>query len=395
MRYQAARFGGILAMQIVSVAVAWQVYDLTRRPLDLGLVGLVQFVPLAVGWPITGTLIDRFERRGLIVALYGVHVLLALGLAGLATTGAGVPAILGALFVVGCARAMLAPASSATLPQLVPIEDFANAATWSSTLSSVATVAGPALGGAVYAWAGGAVSAFAVAAVLLAVAMYGMTRVTFRPIELSREPLGWAAAMAGLRFIRRTPVVLAAVTLDLFAVLFGGAVALLPIYARDIFHAGPDALGWLRAAPAVGAGAMAVFLAFRPLTRRVGRALLVTVAVFGVATIAFGFSTEFWPAMIALVVVGASDEVSVFIRQNIVQLATPGPLRGRVSAAEFVFIGASNELGEMESGFAAAWLGVVPAVVWGGVGSLAVVALAAIFARSLRRLDSFAELRPA
>lgn len=391
-RYQMGRVCGIVAMQVLSVAVGWQVYELTGRPMDLGWVGLVQFLPLALFWPVTGVIVDRSDRKRVIVGTYIWQVAMALALAGIAARGGGLAAILGVLFLIASGRALAAPASSAILPQLIPTEDFANAATWSSTLSSVASIVGPAIGGAIYAWAGGATVAYVASAVMLAI---GGSQLARLPLTLARGNAGamsWGAAIAGVRFILATPVLFGAITLDLFAVLLGGAVALLPVVAKDVLHTGPDGLGLLRAAPAVGAALVAFFLAFRPVTRRVGVLLLATVSVFGLATIAFGLATSFGVALIALVVAGGSDEVSVFIRQNVVTLATPNALRGRVSAAEFVFIGASNELGEMESGIVAAWLGVVPAIVLGGVGTLVVVVVTAVFARELRDIDRFSEL---
>lgn len=385
-------------MQVLSVAVGWQVYSLTGKALDLGWVGLVQFLPLALFWPITGVIVDRSDRRLVIVGTYVWQVAMALVLAAIAwwpgEDGGGIGPILTVLFLIATGRALAAPAASALLPQLVPRGDFANAATWSSTLSSVASIVGPALGGAVYAWAGGASAAYIVSAVLLALGGSQLARVPLTVERGSAGAMSWGAAIAGVRFIFATPVLLGAITLDLFAVLLGGSVALLPIVARDILHTGPDGLGLLRAAPAVGAALVAFFLAFRPVTRRIGIVLFAAVTVFGLATITFGLATSFGVALAALIVVGASDEVSVFIRQNVVTLATPNALRGRVSAAEFVFIGASNELGEMESGMAAAWLGVVTAIVFGGVGTIGVVVVTAIFARSLRRIDRFEELTP-
>ena len=395
-RYQAARVLSILAMQGVSVAVGWQIYDLTHSALDLGLVGGVQFVPLLLLWPLTGTLADRFDRKSVLLGAYVWLLLVIVGLAALAVRGGSVVApIYALLFAIGIGRAVSGPASSAMLPQLVPPEDFPNAASWSSTLSSVGVIAGPALGGAAYAWAGGAVGAYVLSAGLLTLATLSLATVSPRAVAKAREPLTLQAALVGVRFIRRHPVLLGAITLDLFAVLLGGAVALLPVYARDLLHTGPEGLGVLRAAPAVGAGLTALFLSARPLRRNVGTTLYVTVAAFGLATIAFGLSTSGIGALVALLLIGATDEVSVFIRQNVVQLATPEAMRGRVGAAEFVFIGASNELGELESGLAAAWIGPVAAVVGGGIGTLVVVALSAWLMPALRRVDRMDELRAA
>lgn len=387
-RYQAGRVASMVATQVGGVAVGWHVYATSSSVLDLGLVGGVQFLPVALGWPITGTLADRMPRRT--VLLWGMALELAAwtAMAVLAAIGAPVAHFLAALFVAGCARAVKAPAATALLPNLVPAAVFPNAVSLNSSLFALSVVGGPAIGGAVYAATGGAVPCFVLAATLstLASGVYlGLPPV--KPAASTRAAT-LADALEGLRYIRAQPVLLAAITLDLFAVLLGGAVALLPVYARDILHVGPDGLGWLRASPAMGAALFAIVLARWPISRRAGPILLITVAGFGLATIGFGLSRDMATAMACLFVVGATDEVSVFIRHVIAQRWTPDALRGRVSAAEFVFIGASNELGELESGLLAAAVGPVAAVVLGGVGSLVVVVVTLLVARDLRRLDS-------
>jgi MFS family permease len=386
-RFQLAKVFGVLAIQMVSVAVGWQVYERTNRPLDLGLVGLVQFLPHLVLFPVTGLVVDRYDRKRVYVACFGVLTACVLLLAWGAHERLPIGAIYGLLVLLAVGRAFSAPTQSALLPQTVPREDFGNAVTWSSSIWSVAAIAGPSLGGAVYALAGTATGVYLTAATLLGLGGLVLLAMHPRPQERLDESAGWSDFYAGLRFIRSRPPLFGAITLDLFAVLFGGAVALLPIYARDILHAGPVALGLLRAAPSVGAASMAVFLSYVPIRRHAGRKLLVAVAVFGVATIGFALSSSFVPCFLALVVAGLADEVSVVIRSNITQMSTPEGLRGRVSAAEFVFIGVSNEIGELESGVVAQFAGPVVAALSGGIGSLAVVAYTALFAPAVRDID--------
>lgn len=393
-RFLAYRVLALLSLQIQSVVIGWQVYDLTGRALDLGLVGLVQFLPQLLLFPVTGTAVDRYDRKWILVACNVVFATCGGLLALLSARGdTAVGPVFAVVGLMAFARAFSAPAQTALLPLLVPREHYPNAVNWSSTTYSLTVVAGPALGGALYAVGGGAVLPYAVALGLSLAAAALLSTVTPAPQERVTDPPTLDLLLAGLRFIRTRPVILSAITLDLFAVLFGGAVALLPIYARDILEVGPVGLGMLRGAPAVGAALTASWLAWRPLRRRVGRTLYLTVAVFGLATIVFGLSTELWLSLLALVVVGCADEVSVVIRQNVVQLATPDHMRGRVSAAEFVFIGASNELGELESGLVAAWVGPVWAVVSGGVGSLVVVAASAAASKELREVDRLEDLR--
>ncbi|MFZ5481370.1 MAG: MFS transporter [Myxococcota bacterium] len=394
-RYQGARLCGILGMQALHVATGWQIYELTRRPLDLGIAGGVQFLPLLFLFPITGSLVDRFDPRRIVALAYAWQAVLAAALA--AMTWAGLDEVWPIWLVLlgmGVGRSLAAPASSALLPQTVPIERFANAASWTSTVWSTGVIVGPALGGAMVAWAGGAAGAYVFTAALLVVGLAQLARLEARPATRAREPVSVDVMLAGLRYLWSRPILLGAVTLDLFAVLLGGAVALLPVFAKDLLAVGPEGLGLLRGAPAAGALVTAAWLSFHPVRRHAGLVLYGTVAIFGLATVAFGLSESFWLSLAALVVVGASDEVSVFIRRNVVLLATPEELRGRVSAAEFVFISASNELGELESGLAAAWLGPKRAVVWGGLGTLAVVAIAAWRTKELRTLDRMEELKP-
>jgi MFS family permease len=292
------------------------------------------------------------------------------------------------MVVFGAARATMAPASQALMPNLVPLPLFGNAVGINSAMWQVATIAGPAIGGALYAYAGpGAV--YAIVAALLAVAV-GATASIVAPAQArATEPVSWHTLVEGLRFVWRRHTVLGAISLDLFAVLFGGATALLPAYATDVLGTGVVGLGWLRAAPGVGAGVMAAALTFWPISRHAGRAMFAGVGVFGVATIVFGLSHSFALSLVALAALGAADMISVFVRHLLVQLETPDAMRGRVGAVSWMFIGASNELGEFESGLTAAWWGLVPAVVVGGGATLAVAWLWSRWFPELRRLDRF------
>jgi MFS family permease len=390
-RYLAAWAMANLGAQMLGVAVGWQVYAITHRALDLGYVGLVQFVP-AFGFSLlAGRVADRFDRArvlgiaNLALAACGL-ALFALAARGLTQTA---PIYL-VLFFVGTAQAFEGPAAQALVPGLVPAEHFPNAVTWSSTVWQVATIVGPALGGLLYAFAHGAASVYASCAVLLAVSAGLALSIRANAPVVDEEAMSWRSVFAGLRFVWSQPVLLASVSLDLFAVLLGGATALLPIYASDILRVGPTGLGALRSAPAVGAAAMAIVLAYRPLKRRAGALMLTCVALFGVATIVFGVSRSFWLSLAALAVLGASDMVSVVVRSTVVQLRTPHDMRGRVSAVGMMFVIASSSLGELESGVTAAWLGAMPAVVLGGLGTLVVV-VAYSLGKTLRSIDKLDE----
>ncbi|MFO1060356.1 MAG: MFS transporter [Dongiaceae bacterium] len=387
-RYWAARFLAFVAIMMQAVAIGWQVYDITHDPLSLGLVGLAGFTP-AIGLAlVTGHVADRFDRRRILVVAYATELAAALLLLALAAGGnARAWPIYGAILLYGTARAFAMPAGQALLPNLVPPEHFPNAVAWNSSAMQVAMIGGPALGGLLFAL--GAQIVYAVSASFLLAALLLMISVP-RPARAAparREPVSWTTLLAGIAFIRAKPAILGAISLDLFAVLFGGATALLPIYARDILHVGPLGLGILRSGPAIGAMTTALVLTHRPLTRHVGRKMFVCVAGFAVATIVFGLSTSFALSLAALVALGACDMISVFVRQTLVQIATPDQMRGRVSAVNSVFIGASNELGEFESGVTAAWLGTVPAVVIGGLGTLLVCVLWAWRFPQLRDID--------
>jgi MFS family permease len=386
--YQVARFATVVATQMMSVAVGWHVYDITRRPIDLGYVGLAQFLPgFLLALP-AGSVADRFDRRRVVAVCQIVNALCGLALFLDVLSGStSVPLIYALLVVFGAARGMSGPAGQALMPDLVPPEHFSNAVAWASSVWQVATIVGPALGGVVYA-SGGPGLAYVLSAVLFVASTVSIALVRKEPPRAREMAASWNNVLAGVRYVWRKKVVLGALSLDLFAVLLGGATALLPVYARDILHVGPSGLGALRSAPGCGAAVMALFLAVRPLSRRAGGTMFACVALFGVATIVFGLSTNFALSLAALVVLGASDLVSVVVRHTVVQLSTPPEMRGRVSAVNVVFIGASNELGEFESGVTAALFGVVPAVVAGGIGTCAVVALWAWLFPDLRRVDS-------
>ena len=379
----AARFAMTLAVQMQAVAVAWLVYDVSEDPLALGLVGLASFLPTAALVLVTGLIADRYDRRRILVVALAAMALVALGL--LSQVRAGAPSLWPVYLLVigfGTARAFANPASQAIVPSLVPMEEFGNAVAWNSTALQIGTIAGPALGGLLYAVDPSA--PFLAAALCFSAGSALNAAVRPRRVAASREPVTWSLLIAGLGFIRSRRVVLGAISLDLFAVLLGGATALMPIFARDVFEVGPWGLGLLRTMPAVGALTMAVYLAHSSLlSRRIGRRMLVAVAVFGLGTVAFGLSRNFYLTLAVLAVIGAADMVSVVIRQTLVQSETPDALRGRVSAVNTVFIGASNEVGEFESG-ALAWLiGAVPAVV---IGGLSTVAIAAVWSRMFPEL---------
>lgn len=384
--YLTARFIGTIGMQMQSVAIGWQVYEATGRALDLGLVGLAQFVP-AIGLAlVTGDVADRVDRRRILLVCHVAFAICSALLFLLARRDpSDVLPIYAVLVLLGATRAFGAPASHALLPHLVPPARLQRAVALNSTIWQVGTVAGPALGGLVYDLAGGAVYAIAAGCSLTAFFLLLSMHVRLGPMSTAAR--SWERVLAGVRFVRSKPIVLGAISLDLFAVLLGGAEALLPVYARDILHVDAVGLGLLRAAPAAGAAVLAIALARWPLQRNVGVTMLTCVTVFGLATIVFGLSTWFPISLAALFVLGASDMVSVVIRHTLVQTATPPEMRGRVSAVNLMFINTSNELGQFESGATAALFGTVPAVVIGGVGTLAVVGVWAWAFPVLRKVD--------
>ena len=387
--FLAARFLATLAVQMQTVAVGWQVYEVTRDPLDLGLVGLSQFLPFVLLVLPAGQLADSRDRRRILAACFALEAVCALLLLAFAARGLSSAAPVFAVMVLfGTARAFAMPTGQALLPNLVDREQFGTAVALNSSTWQVATIAGPALGGLVY--LAGATVVYATVAVLLAVSV-ALLFLVRRGGERAAAPEAPSlkSLLSGLGFVWSRRPLLGAISLDLFGVLFGGATALLPVYAADVLHVGPAGLGVLRTAPGVGAAVCGIVLGLAPITRHVGRWMFGGVAVFGLATILFGLSQWFWLSLAALTVMGAGDMVSVYIRHLLVQLETPDAIRGRVSAVNAVFIGASNELGEFESGVTAAWFGTVPAVVVGGGATLAVAWLWRRWFPELRDMDLF------
>lgn len=371
-----------------TVAIGWQVYSITGRALDLGLVGLAQFLPFMVFSIPGGHVADRFDRRIVLMVGYFVQGLCSAVLAALALSHRlPVWPIYAVLLLLGATRAFAAPAASALTPHLVPVEHFSNAIAWSSSARQVAVLVGPALGGLLYTAANGAAPVYCVAALASFLGAFLVLRMEVRLGRMEAKAVSWNTVLAGFRYVWTQRLLLGTFSLDLFAVLLGGATALLPIYARDILHAGPMGLGMLRSAPALGAGVMALFAAYRPLQRNAGGWMLGCVFLFGVATIVFGLSRNMVLSLAALAVLGGADMVSVVVRLTLEQLGTPPEMRGRVSAVNMLFIGASNELGDFESGVTAAWLGAVPAVVLGGVGTCVVVGLWTWLFPELRAVD--------
>ncbi len=385
--FQSGRALSIVGTEMQSVAVGWQIFEMTRRPLDLGYAGLVQFLPGVVLSIIAGHAADRFDRRTMLLVCYISYALCSLMLFFETVHGASVLPIFAVLTLIGITRAFSGPSSQALLPQIVPEAHFSNAVTWGASIFQVATVFGPALGGVIYGWAGGAHVVYASSAVLYTLAFLFVLNMRVRTGRMESKRASLETLLAGVRYVWNQKAIFGSISLDLFAVLLGGAVALLPVYAQDILHIGPRGLGVLRSMPAAGAALMAVLLAYRPMRRNSGWLMLGGVAVFGLATIVFGFSHSVMLSLIALFVVGASDMISIVVRSTLVQIATPPAMRGRVSAVSLLFIGASNELGQFESGVTAQWLGTVPAVVLGGLGTLVIVGMWAWMFPDLRRLD--------
>jgi MFS family permease len=383
------RLLGTVAGLMISVAVGWEVYERTHDPLALGLVGLFQFLPAILLSLVTGHVADRFDRRRVVGVCYGALFAIAvlLALQSRLTRHAVWPTYaMMAMFAV--ARAFAGPAAQAIVPDLVPAEIFSRAVAWNSMIFQAASILGPALGGWIFGFLGGAGKVYACSAALYVVATCLVAAMRLRTGRMETKAMSLETLLAGVVYVWKKKIILGSVSLDLFAVLFGGAVALLPVYAHDILKVGPLGLGILRTAPAVGASTMAIVIAYRPLKRRVGATMLACVALFGLATVVFGLSRSFALSLAALVVVGAADMVSVVVRHTLVQVATPGAMRGRVSAVNQVFIGASNELGELESGVTASWFGTVPAVVLGGVAAVVVVVVYAFRFPELRQAET-------
>lgn len=377
---------------MVNVAIGWELYERTGSALALGGIGLVQVIPIIVLSLPAGHLVDRFNRKHIVIAAQALLILASLGLMELSLTHGSLLLIYGCLLLIGIAVAFNSPASSTLIPQTVPESIFENAATWESSAWQLAAVLGPALGG------------FVIALFHSATLVYGLnagTALTFavlilmirgeRRVERSSEITTLGSLLEGLRFLRSTQVILAAITLDLFAVLLGGATSLLPIYAKDILHAGPTGLGWLRAAPSIGAVCISFFIAHAPPFKKAGRILLCSVAGFGIATFIFGVSRSFWLSLLMLLILGALDSISVIIRSTLLLTRTPDALRGRISAVNYIFVGASNELGGFESGLVAQLFGPIVAVAGGGIGTVLVVLFVALLWPEMRRLGALSE----
>jgi MFS family permease len=396
-RYQMARLLVIVGAEAQSVAVAWQIYQITHSALFLGYTGLALFLPGIFFVLPAGHAADRYDRKTIIVSCYVVQAVCTALLLYLALVGTThVLWIYLILFCIGAGRAFSGPASSAIQPQLVPKGAFVNAMTWGSAIFQVANITGPAIGGLLFTiqfhgrlerWTG---SPVVYALTLITMLAFSLLVSTLRPRKEVTEKKGFSiqTMMDGARYVSKAKLLLGSISLDMFAVLLGGAVSLMPIFAQDILHAGPRGLGILRGAPAIGALCTSITLARRPIKHHAGKMMLVAVAVFGVATVVFGLSKSLPLSLVALFFIGASDNISVIIRQTILQLGTPPAMRGRVSAINWLFLGASNEFGEFESGLTAKWFGAVRAVVFGGIGSLVVTSLWSVFFPRLRNVDA-------
>ncbi|WP_373769018.1 MFS transporter [Delftia acidovorans] len=387
-----ARMLSMFAQQMQAVVVAWQVYDLTRDPMSLAYVGLAQFLPMLALLIPAGDLSDRMSRKRLLSGSWTVAALCSLLLLWLSwhegAAAHDVHWIYAVLVLFGCSRAFTGPALQSLLPQIVPREQLAQALATNSMLMRTAAIAAPVLGGVLYAW-GGAVLTYAVCGVslVLAVLLLGTVPVRFAGAMAPAGGSLWQRFGEGIHFIRTRPIILGTISLDLFAVLLGGVVALLPVYAHEVLKVGPEGLGLLRSSMTVGEVAMGLWLSARPIQRHVGRVMFAAVAIFGVANLVFALSHWFWLSMAALMLAGAADMVSVYIRSALVQFSTPDSMRGRVNAVNMLFIGSSNELGEFRAGTSAAWLGAVPAAVVGSLCTLGVVGSWMTLFKPLRDVD--------
>jgi len=390
--YWVARVSSTVALQMQAVAVAWQMYDITRDPLDLGLVGLTQFIPAALFVLIAGHIADRYDRRKIVRTCQMVAALASATLAvGTAAGWMTREMLLAVVFLTGSARAFESTTLNTLLPGIVPLALLARATAAGSSATQVAVIGGPATGGLLYAVSPVLVYSLCCALYLTASLLISMVRA--ERTATSREPLSVKVLLAGFSYMRRNPIVLGVITLDLFAVILGGVFALLPVFARDIFAAGPWGLGLLRASPGVGALAGAIILAHRPLRRRVGRIMFGAVAIYGVAIIAFALSRSFVLSMALLAILGAADMTSVVIRMTLIQLETPDEMRGRVSSVNSLFVTASNQLGDFRAGLMAAWLGVIPAAMVGGIGALLVALIGRKVFNPLYRVETFESSR--
>ena len=383
-----SRLAVTLAYHMLIVAIGWTIYDLTNSALDLGLVGLIQFVPNVILTLLVGHAADRYDRRYIVIVAQVFYALAALiVLVVLVSSVKSVNLLFFAVLVLGCARAFELPAASALVPTLVPQALISRAvAAWASA-NQTAVICGPAAGGLIYAFSPSLVCILAIACCVIGTVLVSQIKVDRPPVP--REPPSFATVLAGFDFIRTRPRLLGIITLDLIVVLFAGVAALFPIYARDILAAGPETLGLLRSAPAIGALVTTVALSHFPLERHVGAIMFGVVGIFGVATVVFALSTSLPLSMTALAILGAADAISVVIRFSLVQIETPDEMRGRVGAINYLFVGASNTLGEFRAGAIAAVIGAVPSALVGGVGSLLVAVVWMMLFPSLRRIDRY------
>jgi MFS family permease len=395
--YQSARALVIMGAEAQSVAVAWQIYQITHSALDLGYTGLALFLPGLLFLLPSGHVADRFDRRHVILICYALQMLCTGALFWFAYTGIHrILPIYFVLFLIGTGRSFSGPASTALVPQLVPQEHFVNAVTWGATVFQFANIVGPAIGGLLFTFPlenfgaprlAGAPIVFLFMLVTLVGYLILVGQLSIRSGRMELKATSLDTILAGVHYVWKAKLLLGSISLDLFVVLLGGAVALMPIFADNILHTGARGLGLLRAAPAVGALAVSIWLSFHPTKRRAGLRMFICVAIFGAATVLFGLSRNLLFSLATLVVIGGADMVSVVIRSSLLQLATPPQMRGRVSAVNSLFLGASNEFGEFESGVTAQWLGPVRAVVLGGIGSLMVTGLWSVFFPALRNAD--------
>jgi MFS family permease len=383
-----ARAAATTGYQMQALMIGWLIYAITGSAFDLGLVGLIQFVPAVVLTLLIGHAADRYDRRLIVQVAQGVYVIAAaLIIAGLLTHTLSRNLLFGAVFMIGCGRAFEMPTAHSLVPALVPAQSLSRAvAAWASA-NQIAVIGGPAIGGLIFAFSPLLVGCCAFALFLTSIALVALVKAERPPP--ARDPPTFASVLAGFEFIRSRRRLLGVITLDLFVVLLGGVTALLPIYARDILNVGPTGLGLLRSAPAAGALITTVLLSRHPIERHVGLAMFVVVAIYGAATMIFAVSTFFPLSLIALAILGASDAVSVVLRFSLVQIETPDDKRGRVSAINYLFVGSSNTLGEFESGAVAAWLGAVPSVLIGGIGALLAAGVWMMLFPDLRRIDRF------
>jgi len=384
-----------MGSQMQTVAIGWELYERTSSAMVLGWVGLVQVIPIIVLTLPAGQAADRLDRRRTVMSMQVMLTLCSLGLAVLSYSQGPLLLIYTCLLLTGVARAFNKPSNDALVPQLVPLDIFSNAATWNSSGVQLAKVLGPALGGLMIAVQRSATGVYLLAAVSAFACFVLISMVASRARVRSTEPPSFKTLAAGFSYVWNNQIILAAITLDLFAVLLGGAITLLPIFAKDILHVGPTGLGWLLAAPSIGALSMAITLAYLPPLKKAGKALLFAIAGFGVVTIVFGLSRSFWLSLLMLVLSGALDNINVVIRNTLVQIRTPDYLRGRVSALSSLFINSSNELGGFESGLVASIFGPVASVVSGGIGTIAVVIAVALIWPEIRQLGSLSPAIPA